>query len=334
MKKYLFILPLLVFLNSCFKEDIAVNPFPRGDVDSNQVEMGGRYIQQVYFDFSTNSIVKTNLFDEWDLGFQAYDDYFIRMNLGRDMSLQDLGQVNFDDVTEALGKEQNIYDVPSGLLDSTAIGKWWEVKNGKIYSKNHVYVINRGRNTDRKQEGIYKMMILGADENGFTIKFSELKSNIIDTLFIPRTDGYNFITMSFANGGDVNYLEPRSESWDIMFTKYIVFFDVPGFEIYSVTGALLNDRLCEAVEADSTIEFSELTTEVVQKTQFTKLRNAIGYEWKQVDINTGVYTVNSYKKYLIRDPEGFVYKLRFVGFQKIIDGKAEKGYPEFEFKLL
>jgi heme-binding HmuY-like protein len=334
MKKYLYILPLLALLNSCFKEDDAVSPYPRGDVTSHQVEMGGNYHYQVYFDLSTNSVVKTNLFDEWDLGFQAYDNYYIRMNLGREMTLQDLGPVDFDNVTEGLDKTNNIYDVPSGNLDSTAIGKWWEVEGGKIQSKNHVYVINRGRNTNRKPDGIYKMMILGADESGFTIKFSELKSNIIDTLFIPRTEGYNFITMSFANGGEVNYLEPPSESWDIHFTTYIVFFDVPGFEIYTVRGALINDRLCEAAEADSTIEFSELTTGVAQMTEFTQLRDAIGYNWKDIDINTGVYTVNSMKKYLIRDPEGFVYKLRFIGFQKIIDGKAEKGYPEFEFKLL
>lgn len=321
-------------LNSCFKEDVAVNPFPRGDVDSNQVEMGSKYEHQVYFDFSTNSVVKTNLIDEWDLGFQAYDDYYIRMNLGREMTLQDLGQVNFDDVTKALDNTQNIYDVPSGLLDSTAIGKWWEEKDGKIQSKNHVYVINRGKNTGRKPDGVYKMMILGADESGFTIKFSELKSNVTDTLYIPRTKGYNFITMSFGNGGEVNNLEPPSESWDIVFTPYIEFFDVPGFEIYIVRGALINDRLCEAVEADSTGEFSDLTSEVAQMTQLTKLRNAIGYNWKDIDINTGVYTVNALKKYLIRDPEGFVYKLRFVGFQKIIDGKAVKGYPQFEFKLL
>lgn len=334
MKKIIYILPLLILLNSCFKEDMAVNPFPRGDVDSNQVEMGSKYENQVYFDFSTNSIVKSNIFDEWDLSFQAYDDYYIRMNLGHELTLQDLGQVVFDDVTEALDRTHNIYDVPSGLLDSTAIGKWWEVKEGRIHSKNHVYVINRGRDRNRKQAGVWKMMILGADESGFTIKFSELKSNVIDTLYIPRKEGYNFITMSFSNGGEVNYLEPPSESWDVVFTKYIVFFDVPGFEIYSVTGALLNDRLCEAVEADSTGEFSDLTTEVAQMTQFTKLRNAIGYNWKDVDINTGVYTVNGLKKYMIRDPEGFVYKLRFVGFHKVIDGKAQNGYPQFEFKLL
>lgn len=334
MKKYIYILPLLVLLNSCFKEDTAVDPYKRGDLTSNQVEMGSKYEYQVYFDFSSNSAVKSNLFDAWDLGFQAYDDYYIKMNLGRDMSLQDLGPVDFESVTVELGKDLYKRDVPSGNMDSSAIGKWWEVKDNKIQSKNHVYVIERGKNYDRTQGGLWKMMILGADESGFTIKFSKLKSGITDTLFIPRTDGYNYITMSFDNGGDVNNLEPRSESWDILFTGYTEFFDVPGFEIYPVRGALLNDRLCEAAEADSVMEFSDLTTEIAQKTQFTKVRNTVGYNWKVVDINTGVYTVNAFKKYLIKDPEGFIYKLRFIGFQRVIDGKAMQGYPQFEFKLL
>ncbi|MER3330229.1 MAG: HmuY family protein, partial [Candidatus Kapaibacterium sp.] len=318
----------------CFKEDSAVNPFDRGDITSNQVEMNGKYEYQVYFDLSSNTVVKSNFYGLWDLSFQAYDDYYIRTNAARDMAVQDLGVVDFETVTDALDKEQYKRDVPTGNMDSSAIGKWWEVKDDKIQSKNHVYVIDRGRSHDRSRGGIWKMMILDADESGFTIKFSELKSNEIDTLFIPRTEGYNYITMSFENGGFVNNLEPPSDTWDILFTKYTEFFDVPGFEIYPVTGALLNDRLCEVAEADSTIEFSELTTEVAQMADFTKVRNEIGYNWKEVDINTGVYTVNAFKKYLIRDPEGFVYKLRFIGFQKVIDGKAEKGYPEFEFKLL
>lgn len=334
MKKYIYILPLLVLLNSCFKEDNAVQPYKRGDITSNQVEMGTKYEHQVYFDFSTNSVVKTNLFDEWDLSFQAYDSYYIKMNLGRDMSLQDLGAVDFDTVTTAQNIDQYRRDVPSGNMDSSAIGKWWEEKDGKVQSKNHVYVIERGKNFNRTPGGLWKMMILGANESGFTIQFSKLKSGITDTLFIPRTDGYNYITMSFDNGGVVNNLEPPSESWDIYFTTYTEFFDIPGFEIYPVRGALLNDRLCEAAEADSVMDFSDLTIEIAQKTQFTKTRNVIGYDWKIVDINTGVYTVNGNKKYLIRDPEGFIYKLRFVGFHRIQNGKAEQGYPEFEFKLL
>ncbi|MFA7326799.1 MAG: HmuY family protein [Candidatus Kapaibacterium sp.] len=333
MKKYIFILPLLVLLNSCFKEDTAVNPFPRGDITSNQVDFDV-YENQIYFDLSTNSVVKTNLFGLWDLGFQAYDDYYVRINAARDIAIQDLGIVDFDTVTTALENDQYKRDLPNGNMDSSAIGKWWEVNEGSIQSKNHVYVIDRGRSHDRSRGGIWKMMILGADENGFTIKFSELKSNVIDTLYIPRIDGYNYITMSFENGGEVNNLEPLASEWDILFTKYTEFFDVLGFEIYPVNGALLNDRMCMVAEADSVIDFSDLTTEIAQMTKFSRIRNEIGWDWKQVDINTGVYTVNPSKKFLIRDPEGFIYKLRFIGFQKIIDGKAEKGYPQFEFKLL
>ena len=334
MKKLFYILPILFLLNSCFKEDVAVNPYPRGDITTNQVKMGSQYEHQVYFDLSSSSVVKTNLFGIWDLSFQAYDDYYVKMNLGRDMAIQDLGKVEFESVVEPLSNDQYKRDVPSGNMDSSAIGKWWEMVNNNVESKNHVYIIDRGRDHNRVKGGKWKMMILGANNSGYTIIFSELKSERIDTLFVPRTDGYNYITMSFENGGEVNNLEPPSTDWDLYFTTYTEFFDVPGFEIYPVRGALINDRLCSAAEADSTSEFSELTAEVAQSITFTKRRNVIGYSWKEPDINTGVYTVNPLKKYLIKDPNGFIYKLRFVGFQKIIDGKAEKGYPEFEFKLL
>lgn len=335
MKKIILLISLALALNSCFKEDSAVSPFDRGDVTSNQINLNGKYYEdQVYFDLSSNSVVRTNKFGEWDLGFQTYDSYFIMLNSARVMAVQDLGEVEFESVTKALAKDLYVRDVPNGNMDSSAIGKWWVKSGDKIVSKNHVYIVDRGTSNDGKKSGVRKMKILGATEAGFTIIFSELNATDIDTVFIPRIENRNYNTFSFDDGGKVNDLEPPADTWDIVFTKYTELFDVVGFEVYPVTGALLNVRNCKVAELDSLSDFSTITSDAIQTANFTKKRDEIGYDWKDVDINTGVYTVKGLKKYLVKDTDGFVYKLRFIGFQKIIEGKAEKGFPEFEIKLL
>jgi len=335
MKKLILILlPFALFLTSCFDEDIAVTPLDRGDVQSNQVEMNSKYENQIYFDLHTNSVVSTNKYGEWDLGFQAYDSYYIRLNSGRNMALKDLGVVDFATVTDEYEEISYTRDVPSGNKDSSAIGKWWTEKDGEIVSKEHVYIIDRKRSHDKSKGGLRKLKIISADQEKFVFMFAELNSATGDTVVVPRNDMYNFITVSLDGTGSVTNLEPLSTEWDLLFTTYTELFDVPGFEVYPVRGVLINTRYCQAVEADSTIAFDELTSASIGEYEFTNKRDEIGWDWKQADINTGVYTVNPLKKYIIKDTEGFYYKLRFIGFQKIVDGKAEKGYPEFEIKLL
>jgi hypothetical protein len=335
MKKLLLLLPIAIFLTSCFEEDIAVTPLDRGDVQSNVAALEGpKYSNQVYYDLKSNTVVSTNKYGEWDLGFQAYDSLYIRLNSARVMAVQDLGIVDFASVTRESEEVEYRRDVPSGNTDSLAIGKWWTEKDGKIVSKEHVYIIDRNRSHDGTRGGLRKMKILSADEDKFTFIFAELNSEEIDTVVVPRDDRYNYITVSLDNNGSVTNLQPVSNEWDILFTRYTELFDVPGFEVYPVTGALINGRYCKVTEADSTISFEELTADYINEYSFSNKLDVIGYNWKQVDINTGVYTVNPLKKYIIQDNEGFYYKLRFIGFSKIVDGRSERGYMEFEIKLL
>ena len=98
MKKLLLLLPIAILLTSCFEEDIAVTPLDRGDVQSNQVEMNRKYENQIYYDLKSNSVVSTNKYGEWDLGFQCYDSLYVRLNSARIMAVQDLGVVDFASV--------------------------------------------------------------------------------------------------------------------------------------------------------------------------------------------------------------------------------------------
>ncbi|MEZ5083051.1 MAG: HmuY family protein [Bacteroidales bacterium] len=63
--------------------------------------------------------------------------------------------------------------------------------------------------------------------------------------------------------------------------------------------------------------------------------DVIGYDWKvlQGDVNSGnvSYNIVPNRNYIIRNRNGFVYKLRFIEFYNTL---GEKGYPTIEFQLL
>ena len=68
---------------------------------------------------------------------------------------------------------------------------------------------------------------------------------------------------------------------------------------------------------------------------FSRRGDFIGHEWKDVEVdvnsNTAVYVVNSDKIYIVKDTEGFYYKLRFISYYNEL---GEKGFPVFEHKRL
>jgi hypothetical protein len=48
--------------------------------------------------------------------------------------------------------------------------------------------------------------------------------------------------------------------------------------------------------------------------------NRIGFDWKSVDINTALYTINPRDYYLLRDRNGIVYRLKFLSDNLVTRG--------------
>jgi hypothetical protein len=97
-----------------------------------------------------------------------------------------------------------------------------------------------------------------------------------------------------------------------------------------VTGVLSNRNNVE-VAVDSVNDFAAITFAQVSQLNFSKSLDAIGYDWKNYDFESGAYTVNSKITYIIRNYSGLTYKLRFIGFY---NDTGEKGYPVIEHQLL
>jgi len=199
--RIIFFILLCISLTSCFKQDIPVKPFDRGDTKVAIIPMSPDYSHQFYYKFETNSIVSNNPYDIWYLAFQCYgNDFYILLNGAKFMEAADMGEVSFESVKDRTNAEFK-YDSTNGKYDNYSIGKWWDKNETIVLSKNHIYIINRGKDITSKKIGYVKMQIMNADSSEYKIRFANLDGSGEYISTVKRDTLYNYKMFSFDNGG-------------------------------------------------------------------------------------------------------------------------------------
>lgn len=324
---------LSIGVAGCIPEDVPVTPFDRGGAQVRQIAMGSTYATQVFYDFESDSVVATQPLTTWDIGvITAGERPAIVLNSAKIMGASDLGPLDFATPVSAPKMLVYRYDDPSGDLDSTAVGEWWENVDGAgAYStRGHLYIIDRGFDAAGRTQGYERLMILGATAENCTIRCAGLDGSNDRTIVLSRDSIRTVAAVIFDNDPRAVDAEPERDRWDILFTRYTHIFRDPDIIPYSVTGVLLN-RWMTVVAVDSTRQFSEITTANLPGYQLEARHDGVGYAWKTYDLNAGAYTVNPGITYILRTSTGFYYKLHFTEFY---NDAGEKGYPRFEYQKL
>jgi hypothetical protein len=328
----------IFLLTGCFKEDEKVIPHDPGDVKTQTIEMTKDYRYQVYFDLGSEKVVSTNLKTEWDLGFEcSAKGWHIILNTSNFMLAAESGQTDFSLPIDTVGYKWN-FDVSTGNLDSTAIGNWVRFQSPdsvKTYS-NEIYVINRGYDQAGNLRGFRKAVFEDVGDSAYRMRVANLDGTADSTYIIIKDPSLNYIYFSFDGGGKQLSLEPPKYDWDLCFTQYttLLFTDAGEPYPYLVTGVLSNPTTIEVAQ-DSMYDFSSISLDIVDNLIFSRNLDEIGYDWKDIvgDVSTGnvSYVIVEGLNYVIRDSQGFYYKLRFVSFY---DNNGDKGYPTFEYQRL
>ena len=329
--RFLVIYVILLFaLTSCFEEDEMVPKHDPGDLTTVIVELTETYKYQAFFDLETNRTVKQNLITEWDLGFESSDSgWHVILNTSKMMLAGNTGFTDFEAVKSIGGTEMN-FDPSHGNLDSTAIGNWYKLTEGKPVSLEYVYVIDRGTDENGDVLGEKKVKFDFQDENTYLVRFANLNGSSEKTITIPKDTAVNFVCFSFEKG--IVAIEPDKNSWDLQFGKYstLLFTDVGDPYPYLVTGVLINPF--KTVAAMDTIhQFDEVNFEIAEEQNLVSQKDIIGYEWKEYDFDNGMYKVNPENIYILKNRIGYYYKLRFIDYY---NSTGEKGFPTFEFLRL
>lgn len=329
---FIVLIIIISLFTSCFKEDEMVEPHKPGNVELQTIAMGQYYTMQAYFDLGTNQMVKTNSKDIFDLLFHCGDStLIIKLNSAKFMKVGSLGDTNFFASTDTIGMEWN-YDASSGNTDSLALNNWFIINGNDTIFTQKVFIIDRGLNDVGIPQGIRKMRIVDYENDEFTIEYSNLNNSNFHRIIIKKQPEPNYIQLNLNNGALPTNLEPNKKDWDLLFTQYtdILTTSIGEKYPYLVTGVLLNPNLVMAA-IDTTLKFDDIKIDHIPEFEFSARQNKIGYEWKYYDFDAGFYTVLSEVNYILKDVEGYYYKLRFVNFYNNL---GEKGYPQFEFQRL
>lgn len=320
------IVPFLLI--SCFDEDQRVPPYPGKiyKIDKNIETF------QTYFDLETDTVIKSDSSNLWQLGFECGSDgWHIITNSGDNWFLFNTKQTALTSAGSFPTGVSGNYDVQSAYPDLTAAGNWLTTPADGSTSKKEVYLL--GKQTGLAYNEVKKIIFISVDDSTFKFFYREENTGYSDTITISKADTVNFVYYSFAKRVQLN-LEPDKSSYDLVFCPY---YDLATLfqqtTPYLVRGVLLNTWETAAI-IDSVDNYDNISFETLADYALKPQRDAIGYQWKEVIVDPGsgrsVYTVKLNYTYLIHTSEGNYYKLRFIDYMR----GSEPGYPKFEYKKL
>ncbi len=360
MKKILFCLLIgASFISqSCINDNEDPVAYAPSDVARVDPDGGGAtQPNQVWFDLGTETETLTKRTD-WDLAFYSGNAFKVVLNSSIMMAAGKIpNATNIDLVTESSvvslkdqvqvanfnpANEIYIDDVngnfPAGY---TAIS---EIKAND--SENAVYLVNMGKEiftgtvptgsvaTGGDSRGWMKVQIIRSGE-GYKVKYAELGAATHKELTINKNAAYNYNFVSLKNNKEV-FIQPEKKKWDICFTVFTNIISGAGSYIYAdfvttnnVAGVGAYQVL---VTSGSGVEaYNNFKTSDIDQSKFIyNDQRVIGANWRN-PVGTNGLEVYGDRFYIIKDAEGYYFKLRFT---RLTSTSGERGRPQFEYKPL
>jgi len=171
--------------------------------------------------------------------------------------------------------------------------------------------------------------------DGYKVFYALVGSTTIKTLDVPKSADHNFTFVSLETDAIVS-VEPEKLDWDIYwsYNTYNAGNNTPyWFQDFIILNTLAGAQAAEIISADATAAATAYTAydeAAIAGTTFVSTRDAIGSKWRSTNPATGI---RRERFYVIRDPRGNVYKMKFVTMGVGSDG-GERGRPVIEYKLV
>lgn len=275
------------------------------------------YANDVYYSMSTG-VVKTIPRATWDIAFGT-------SNMSSSIIIND-------------GSGVELYTYPTSdtsgwnSFDTTGYSSWTAMYNSEISWEEGAFSQNASGHPDygwanynsvthnlvgdslfliKTINGDFKKLWIISKQsaaNIYTYRFADVDGSN-DTTVVFDVNAYtskNFVYYSLDTRQILDR-DPDTDSWDILFTKYVGAQPQGGF--YPVTGVLSNNNV---EVATATL----IDTSLVNWSDYTMTDNKanIGWDWKSFNMSTFTYEVADSQAYFVQDIFGDVYKLIFTGF--------------------
>lgn len=342
-KPFLFSLPL-AFAIACDTENPTPPPPP---VEEGFVEVNGggaTYPNTVYIDLSKGEqypVART----DWDLAFDTGSEFRVLINGTTGAMAYPTGEFSMNEVGADL-ETQLVADGTLALTFTNLEGILYVDDAANPLSKpalgtvsatdsqNQVFVLSRGTSgTDARP---WKKIRILRSGGGYSLQHAAVDATAFATVEISKNTAQNLVYYSFENG--VTEVEPEKTGWDFAWTAgtsstpfatavngTLAYFyqDLVYHNIYGGSKAV------QVMESDIAYE-DFVESDISALSLVSDSRLTIGPNWRSAGGPTSSPAIREDRYYVVQDPVGNVYKVRFLALTK--DG--ERGRPSFEFNLV
>lgn len=305
------------------------------------------YANVVYVDFSTNTQTAVDR-KSWALGFYSGDQFRVFLNPSMQMAAAATDKTDLSAVSTAdleglptlvpvmmegkfIGLD-NVDDLGGDLI-KTAIA---EVSATDAENKVHIVVMEDPAGGSTKI--YYKVRVL-RNSDGYKLEYALLDATETSVMEVAKDSEYNLVGVSLADKKTVG-AEPKAKNWDISWSYGTGSTNYGGSSVaYFMQDLISLNNLggTEAVEVlESSVDvYPTFTLADAQALTFAGTKNLIGTIWRvtaNMSGSTESTGVRTNRFYVIKDPAGNYYKLRFLKIGINDDGL--RGNPQIEYALL
>lgn len=282
----------------------------------DSASIGAGYTNQAWYSLN-NGTLSTNTSADWDMGFQingfSAPILFNTAN-GAELYIYPNGDTSAWATLDTTGmsswtatyNDDKSWDIGAfnGTLSSDPFDLGW----GKYNQVTH-YVTGDSLYIAKMANGQIKKIWIDRLAGGkYYFKVADLNgSNMVNKVLTKANfTGKNFGYYSIVNDSIID-IEPMSNSWDLVFTKYTTFIPTP----YGVTGIAQNIGV-EAVKVHPVNDVS--TYQNYSNHTFNADFATIGYDWKTFDFATFSYLIDDSTVYFVKTQDSAVWKVVMTGF--------------------
>lgn len=312
---------VLSILTACAKDELPVDPAPRGGTSSYTYELGSAYRNQLWVDLESGDVRESANLMDWDFAARrTADGLRVYLNTARFMSAwkTPFASLEAANDTTGFGAGKRL-EIAANFHNETALGSSLQIGD--------VYLVDFGYSDIGLPLGLRWMQLVSVSETATEWDVRPLNGSSVSrhTVVAEHADG-KLSYISFSNDR-IPPTEP--EAFDLLFTKYTYAFVDPPVP-YLVSGVLLNHRnVCCAVVPDR--DFNSIALADTAALTLSNQPDIVGYDWKTYSFDDARYTVDASRTYVIKSYSGYYYKLRFTDFYS---PQGVVGFPSMEVERL
>lgn len=350
MKRTFIALSITAVLASCGDKDIDIPLPPPSSGNTMQLNggSGGSAAENsVYVDFSADKqdSVKRN---SWDLGFYTGNEFKVKINntTGAYASATNKTDINIVGSTDTVGIKLEFNQNNPSSDDLTKMDDF----NGSISgilidaktneSENKVFILNRGTRGGVEARDYMKIRVL-RNGNAYILQYAALTATSFKTVQVSKSGDGDFVYISLDNGNTLSSF-PAKKDWDIVWTysAYKTNFGVDVMYPFSdlvALNVLNNVQAFQALYATDEVAvdaYTKFNKDSVSEYSFNNNRWVIGSNWRFTGgppPSPAPFTRKD-RFYVIKDPSGNVYKLKFLSFTT--EDGGTRGKPEIKYELI